>query len=68
MALLTAYMEWQDEGETLEQYLDKKVFRNAEAITAYPRTPDIKGFQKYMKDFKKCLTVERAAVSVLPNM
>lgn len=68
MALLTAFMEWREEKERLEQYLEKRVFSVTEIVVARPKKADVEGFQKYMENFKKCLVLEKTAVSVLPNM
>lgn len=61
MALLAAYMELRQPGETLEAYLDKRVFAQATAVTAKPQAEDIAGYRSFLKRFADCLELERAA-------
>ena len=65
MALLGAYLLWKDEGETLEDYLDNKVFAGAKASTLRADESDIAGFNVFLARYKKALAVERAAIEVL---
>ena len=65
MALLGAYMLWRDEGETLEDYLDNKVFGNAKSTTLLADSTDIAGFNVFLTRYKKALPMERAAIEVL---
>ena len=61
MALLAAYMLWKDEGETLEDYLDKKVFADARSSTLLADERDIAGFSAYLERYKRAFPVERTA-------
>ncbi len=65
MALLGAYMLWKDEGETLEDYLDNKVFSEAGSTTVMASEEDIAGFSAFLERYKKALPVERAATEVV---
>jgi sugar (pentulose or hexulose) kinase len=65
MALLCAYMLWKDEGETLEDYLDHKVFADAKSATLMADEADIAGFNVFLTRYKKALSMERAATEVL---
>ncbi len=65
MALLGAYMLWKDEGETLEDYLDNKVFYEAGSTTVMASEEDIAGFSAFLERYKKALPVERAATEVV---
>ena len=65
MALLAAYMVNRDEGETLEQYLENKVFAHAAGDCVQPREADRKGFTAFFARYKACLPVEQAAVDAL---
>lgn len=65
MALLCAYALWRDEGESLEDYLDKKVFNERKAETVMASSGEIEGFEKYMEFYKKCLDIEREAIRLL---
>jgi len=61
MALLSAYMIW-NTGESLEDYLDDKVFHTAATKTLMASADDVEGFNRFAEHYKKALTVERAAV------
>ncbi len=65
MALLAAYMLWRDEGETLEDYLDSKVFADAKSTTLMAEASDIAGFSIFLSRYKKALPMERCATEVL---
>ncbi len=65
MALLCAYMIWKDEGESLEDYLDSKVFRNSESVTVMADEDDITGFDRFLARYRKAMEVERAAVRTM---
>jgi sugar (pentulose or hexulose) kinase len=62
MAILCAYALWRDENESLEDYLDNKVFAGCEASTIMAEKAEIDGFNKFIKSYKNCLEVEKAAV------
>ena len=62
MAILCAYALWRDENESLEDYLDNKVFADCEASTIMAEKAEIDGFNKFIKSYKNCLEVEKAAV------
>lgn len=65
IALLAAYMVRKEEGETLSDYLEKKVFASGERVQAEPDEQMTVGFEKFMEDYKKGLAIERAAVESL---
>lgn len=65
MALLAAYMCDKAEGKSLEQYLNEKVFADTESVTLSPEKELVDGFNTYIAQYKKLLTVERAAVDAL---
>lgn len=48
-------------GETLEDYLNEKVFSKYKSSTIKPDENDVKGFADYMKLYKKGLAVEKSA-------
>lgn len=62
IALLAAYLVNKDSNETLEEYLDKKVFSSGSGKKIEPSEKDIKGFSEYMENYGRGLAVERAAV------
>ena len=65
MALLAAYMLRKDEGETLADYLDRKVFADASSTTLMADQSDVAGFSIFLSRYKKALPMERAATEVL---
>ena len=65
MALLAAFMLEKGSGETLEDYLDKKVFADAEGSTLNPHEADANGFNAFLGRYKKGLAAEAAAVDTL---
>ena len=64
-AILAGYMLQKEEGETLEQYLNNKVFKSGKVETCEPVAEDVKGFDEFMKDYNAGLAIERAAVDSL---
>ena len=65
MALLAAYAANKAEGESLEDYLNAKVFAGAKGSTLAPDQADVDGFNDYIARFKKLLAVEKTAVEVI---
>ncbi len=65
IALLAAYMVQKEEGETLEEFLDKKVFAGEEGTTLAPDAKDVEGFNEFIKRYNAGLPIERAAVEKL---
>lgn len=62
IALLASYMQNKAEGETLETFLESRVFSNEDAFEVKPDPEDIAGFKKFLDNYKKSLPVEKAAV------
>ena len=65
MALLAAYMLRKENGETLEDYLEHKVFANAKSFTLTADEIDIAGFNTFLARYKAALPVEKLAAEVL---
>ena len=65
MALLAAYMIRREEGETLEDYLDNKVFNNAKSVSLMADESDVEGFRAFLETYKNALPIERTATEVL---
>lgn len=65
IALLAAYMVQKEEGETLEEFLDKRVFAGEEGTTLAPDAKDVEGFNEFIKRYNAGLPIERAAVEKL---
>lgn len=62
MAVLAQYMAVKENGETLPDFLDNKVFAGMNAVTETPEKSDVDGFNAYIERYKKMLPAERAAV------
>ena len=61
IALLAAYLVRKDKGETLEAYLENRVFCHMTQRTISPDSQDECGFDDYMKHFISCLPAQKAA-------
>lgn len=62
MALLAAYMVSKDEGQSLGQYLNEKVFAGNKSSRMEPDKEDAEGFERFMEKYRDGLAVEREAV------
>lgn len=65
IALLAAYMIQKANGETLEDYLENRVFASMTQSTLAPKPEDEAGFDAYMRRFVACLPAQQAAVNGL---
>lgn len=65
IALLAAYMIHRENGETLAQYLEDKVFAGKKGNLVIPNPKDVAGFDLFMKKYHAGLTIERMAVDTL---
>lgn len=64
IAVLAAYMVQKENKETLEEYLEKKVFADAKGVTLAPDAVEAAGFETFMEKYRKGLGIERAAVEL----
>ncbi len=64
MALLASYL-LNKQGQSLETYLNEKVFAGASGTTIAPEAADVEGFNRYMEHFRNLVEVERKAVEVM---
>ncbi|NLK87734.1 MAG: FGGY-family carbohydrate kinase [Clostridiaceae bacterium] len=65
IALLAAYMAGREEGESLEDFLQNKVFTGRQVSTVAPDPSDVEGFNQFMERYTKGLAIERAAIDNL---
>lgn len=65
IALLAAFMSNKAEGETLEDYLENKVFADYEASVIEPDKTDVDGFNTYIERYKSAVAVEKSAIANL---
>ena len=62
IAVLAAYAHDRGPGQTLDDYLDTRVFAAAEVDTVAPDPGDVAGFEAFLARFAAGLAIERAAV------
>ncbi len=62
MALLSAYMLWKEEGESLEDYLDHKVFRDAKSFSLMADQEEVEGFNRFIEKYKRGLSIEKESI------
>ncbi|MBR0387687.1 MAG: ATPase, partial [Clostridia bacterium] len=62
IALLASYLVQKQENESLEDYLDQRVFGGMKQKTVSPDPVDEKGFDDYMAGFTACIPAQQAAV------
>lgn len=62
MALLAAYLVNRAEGQSLEDYLEHRVFAGQAGSTLEPDPADAQGFAAFIRAYTEGLAVERAAV------
>ena len=63
--MLASYLVNKEEGESLEDYLNNKVFAGQEGEEVQPDERDVRGFDEFMVRYKEGLAIERAAVEHL---
>ena len=65
IAVLAAFMHQKSGNESLEAYLEQKVFAGSKGATIVPDLKDVEGFAAFMERYKNGLAIERAAVDGL---
>lgn len=65
IAILASYMLHQTENATLDAFLNEKVFVSQEGCVITPNAEEVESFDLFMKQYKKGLSIERAAVDSL---
>ena len=65
IALLASYMINKEENETLDDYLNNKVFAGNAGTEMNPDSADVEGFDTFINRYKNGLPIERAAVDYL---
>lgn len=65
MAILAAYLKNKEEQEQLADFLENKVFKDAEGQVIHPDPADVKGFGLFMERYISGLAIEQAAVDHL---
>ena len=65
IALLADYLVKKEDKESLTDYLENKVFRDAKGTGMDPVAEDVEGYEKFMETYAKGLAIEKAAVENL---
>lgn len=65
IALLASYMVNRKENESLDDFLNEKVFAGQQGSSIAPDPSDVAGFNEFMKRYINGLAIERAAVDNL---
>jgi CubicO group peptidase (beta-lactamase class C family) len=65
MAVLAAYMIEKNDGETLADYLDNRIFAGQTGTTIAPKPEDVEGFDRFLAAYKSALPVEKAATETV---
>lgn len=65
VALLAKFRAEKEKGETLETFLENKIFAGKTGIAVAPNEEDEKGFKKFIEQYKSALKIESAAVETL---
>ncbi len=65
MAILASYLVHKKEGESLDEFLNKSVFADAESMEMKPDAADVAGFDAYIESYRAGIAVEKAAVEAI---
>lgn len=65
IAVLSSYMKNKAEGQTLDAYLNEKVFAGQNSVTIEPDAADVEGYETFIKRYAEGLPIEKAAVESL---
>lgn len=65
MAILAEFMSHKEQNQSLEEYLNTKIFADAKSNVCYPNKEETEGFNSFLVRYKKALQVEGFAVDVM---
>lgn len=65
IALLASFTANREEDESLEEYLDKKVFVGNSGVEVEADEKDVEGFELFIDRYKQGLAIEQAAIDCL---
>jgi len=65
MAILAEYMAHKDQNQSLEEYLNTKIFVDTKSIVCYPNKEETEGFNIFLERYKKALEIENFAVDMI---
>ncbi len=58
-------MSHKEQNQSLEEYLNKKIFADTNSIVCYPNQEETEGFNIFLERYKKTLQVENFAVKLI---
>lgn len=64
IALLASYLVKKADNESLADFLDNNVFAGNTGIEIAPTPEDVEAFNKYIKEYQSCLSIEKEATIV----
>lgn len=67
IAILASYMMREEQEMALPDYLDSKVFANAQSVRVEPSREDVIGYDRFMEGYRRGLAAESAAANELPD-
>ena len=62
IALLAAFMMNKKDNESLEEFLETRIFPDISGDTVMPESDDMEGFQVFMEHYQKGLAIEKSAI------
>lgn len=62
IALLASFLVNNPSGLSLADFLDQNVFADQSGVEIVPTAEDVEGFNRYIENYKNCLSIEREAV------
>jgi len=65
IAILAEYLSHKEQNQSLEEYLNKKIFADTNSIVCYPNQEETEGFNIFLERYKKTLQVENFAVKLI---
>ena len=65
IALLAAFLLREDKSQSLEDYLEKKIFSELSGSTIEATPEEVEGFERFMDRYKAGLAVEKAAIAAM---
>lgn len=64
MAVLASYMLQKQENESLDSYLNQKVFAQTSLSVIEPDQATVKGFSKFLNRYKQCIEAEQKLANI----
>ncbi len=65
MAILAEYMSNKEQNQSLEEYLNTKIFADTKSIVCFPNKEETEGFNSFLERYKKALNIENFAVEMI---